>query len=237
MSNDPPASVSNRLLARLSPDDLELLGPLAAVDLPLRTQLERPNRRIDSVYFIERGIASVVANGSSKGTIEVGLIGREGVTGLAVIMAADQSPYDTYMQTAGSGLRLASDALRSAMKKSATLSQALLRYGHAYVVQIAQTALVNGRSKMEDRVARRLLMAQDRMGANEIPLTHEFLAAMLGVRRPGVTIALNLLENSGLIQTRRGIITILDRKGLVQSANGAYGASEAEFRRLFAEPA
>jgi CRP-like cAMP-binding protein len=101
------------------------------------------------------------------------------------------------------------------------------------VIQTAQTALANGRSKVEERLARWLLMANDRLDGNRVPLTHEFLSTMLGVRRPGVTLALQHLENQGLIQAKRGTVVIVDRTRLRKVSNGAYGASEAEFSRLF----
>src|SRR4030095_1660525 len=165
------------------------------------------------VYFIERGFASVVANGTGR-SIEVGLIGGEGMTGLAVVMGTDRSPHDTFMQVAGGGQRISSAKLRGAMEQSPALHRSFLRYGHAFVVQTAQTALANGRSKIEERLARWLLMAQDRLGGDEVPLTHEFLSVMLGVRRPGVTVALNLLEKQGLIRRMRGGVAILNRTAL-----------------------
>ena len=109
----------------------------------------------------------------------------------------------------------------------------LLQFAHAFIVQAAYTALANARSKLEERLARWLLMAHDRADGDEIPLTHEILALMLGVRRPGVTLALSILVRQGLIRTSRGFIFITDRRGLEKSSNGAYGVPEAEFHRLF----
>ena len=137
------------------------------------------------------------------------------------------------MQHRGSGQRIAASTLREAIEQSASLRHMLLRYGHAFLVQTAHTAMANGRSKIEERLARWLLMAHDRIERDELTLTHEFLAVMLGVRRPGVTVALNLLEKSGLIRTERGIIFITDRQGLEEHSNGAYATQEAEFQRLF----
>jgi CRP-like cAMP-binding protein len=229
-----PSQSTNRLLSRLSPGDLRWLAPhLKAVDLPLRKQLELRNKRIDSAYFIESGLASVVANGQGDRTVEVGIIGRDGVTGLAVIMGAERAPHDIFMQVAGSGQQLRADRLRDAMTQSETLRRSLLLYGHAYIVQTSRTALANARSKIEERLARWLLMAQDRMDDHAIPLTHEFLSMMLGVRRPGVTIALQFLEDRGMVRRERGQISIVDREGLKKISNGAYGASEAEFLRTF----
>jgi CRP-like cAMP-binding protein len=224
---------SNRILSRLSAADAALLAPrLTAVELPLRKQVEVPRKSIEHVYFLESGIASVVANGDNKRGIEVGLIGREGMTGLAVVMGADCSPHNTYMQCAGSGLRMDSNRLRDAMEESATLRPRFLLYGYAFLVQTGYTAMANGRSKIEERLARWLLMAQDRVDGNSLPLTHEFLSVMLGVRRPGVTVALNLLERAGVIRIGRGAVSIIDRDELETMSNGAYGRPEAEFHRL-----
>lgn len=226
--------IANHLLASLSAADFSLLEPhLEVVDLPVRKQLQTHNRRIDYVYFIERGIASVVTRDSGKQRIEVGIIGREGVTGLAVIMETDRSPNDTFMQMAGDGRRIKAGRLRESMEQSASLRRTLLHYGHSFVIQTAHTALANGRNKLPERLARWLLMAHDRVDGDDIHLTHEFLSIMLGVRRTGVTVALNQWAGAGLVETRRGVITILDRKGLVEVSNGSYGAPEAELRRLF----
>jgi CRP-like cAMP-binding protein len=230
-------STRNRLLSRLSRSDFALLeSQLEAVDLPVRRQLERPNRQIDHAYFIERGFASVVANGMDNRSIEVGLIGWEGMTGLAIVMGTDRSPNETFVQAAGHGQRITAAKLRQAMERSTSLHRLLLNYGHAFLIQAGHTAMANGRSKIEERLARWLLMAHDRQDGDELPLTHEFLAMMLGVYRPGVTVALSLLEKEGLIHTNRGVITIIDRKGLEKNCNGAYGASEAELHRLFGRP-
>jgi CRP-like cAMP-binding protein len=215
---------SNGLLARLSRADLSLLEPkLEAVDLPVRRQLHPRNRRIEHVYFPESGIASVVANGPHA--LEIGIVGREGMTGVALVMGIDERPrHETYIQVAGSGHRLSADHLRGALEASTTLRQVCLQYAHAFMTQMADTALSNGRHKIEERLARWLLLADDRLDDHEIPLTHEFLSVMLGTARPGVTIALQELERRGWITLRRGVVTIIDRKGLARSSNGAYVA-------------
>jgi CRP-like cAMP-binding protein len=218
---------SNRILSRLSRQEFALLEPhLEAVDLPVRKPLEARRKRIDQVYFIESGFASVVANGSSKPSIEVGIIGREGMTGLAIVMGHDRAQHETYIQVAGRGLRISAAKLREADERSMTLHRAILRYAHTFLLQTTTTALANGRSKIEERAARWLLMADDRIDGDDLPLTHEFLGLMLGTHRPGVTIALQALEKAGLITTRRSHITIIDRKGLEKSSNGTYIRSD-----------
>ena len=215
---------ANHILSHLVPADLGLLEPhLQAIDLPLRRELETHNKRIGYVYFIESGFASVVANGSTKSGIEIGIIGREGMTGSSVVLVSnDRAAHDTYMQMAGNGQRMRVANLREAIMQSADLHHVLLRYVRSFLLQTASTALANGRSKIEERLARWLLMAQDRIDGDQLPLTHEFLSVMLGVRRPGVTIALQKLAGEGLIAHRRGIITILNRRGLEAHSNGIY---------------
>jgi CRP-like cAMP-binding protein len=203
---------------------LQLLEPhLVAVDLPVRKQLQARNSRVEQVYFLTSGIASVVANGENA--IEVGMIGREGMTGVSLLLGdTDRIPHETYMQVAGAGQRLPARRLREAIAESATLHQVLLSYVHIFLTQTTQTALANGRSNIEQRLARWLLMAHDRIDGDEIALTHEFLAVMLGARRSGVTIAVEELERKGFIAHRRSLITIIDRDALEHSSNGTYTA-------------
>lgn len=221
----------NRLLASLSARDLARLKvSLRPVDLPLETVLEKANEPIRTVYFFESGIASVVAGNGQA--IEVGLIGREGMSGLSIVLGDDRSVNQTFIQAAGSGLRMTAKDLRTAMEQSKTLRLSLLRYAQVFSVQVAQTAVVNGRGKLEARLARWLLMAHDRYDHMAFPFTHRFLALMLGVRRPGVTVALQALEGYGLIRATRGKITVIDRKGLEARSDPAYGVPEREYRRL-----
>jgi CRP-like cAMP-binding protein len=223
---------SNAILSRLSRDDLKLLKPhLEAVQLASGKRLERRNGKIEHVYFIERGFASVIAE-ADKRNVEVGLIGREGVAGLACVTGAENSPFETLVQLDGEALCMASASLRGCVRQSGALLEGLLRYTHLLLVQIASTAIANARGKVEERLARWLLMAHDRIDGDELALTHERLALMLGVRRPGVTEALKLLESKGLITTDRRAIIINDREGLKNNSL-AYGAPEAEYRRLF----
>jgi CRP-like cAMP-binding protein len=213
----------NHILSRLSAADLALLEPhLKPVDLPVYRPLEDRDKRIDHVYFIEAGFASVVANGSGKPSIEVGIIGREGMTGLAIVMGQQQAPHDIYVQAAGKGQQIRATKLREADERSNTLHRAMLQYAHAYLLQTTATALANGRSKIEERLARWLLMADDRIDGDQLPLTQEFLSLMLGVRRSGVTTALQALERKRLIARKRGNILILNRKGLEKKSNGTY---------------
>ncbi len=223
----------NRLLESLSTDDFDLLEPhLEAVTLGLRKPLERPNRRIGAVYFPEAGFASVVAVQSNGKQVEVGLIGREGMTGLPIVLGNHRSPLSTYVQAPGKGKCIPATELRKATQSSVSLRNSLLKFVQAFGVQTAQTAICNAHARLDVRLARWLLMAHDRIGEDTLPLTHEFLSLMLGVRRPGVTEALHALRNQGLISYGRGQIAVKDRKGMERKAGQAYGIPEAEYRRL-----
>jgi len=223
----------NRLLARLSQRDFQLLkAHLEPVVLKLRHDLEKPNRPIEDVYFMETGIASVVAVQSGEKRVEVGLIGCEGMSGSAVMLGNHRSPHSTYIQVEGEGQRIKSDKIRKAMEDSPSLRGVFLRYVQAFMVQTAHTAIANARTKLDQRLARWILMAHDRVASSTLPLTHEFLSLMLGVRRAGVTEALHALSEQGLIRAGVGKITMLNRKGLERCAGVSYGVPEAEFRRL-----
>jgi CRP-like cAMP-binding protein len=225
----------NRFLASLSRSDRVLLEALLKpVELKFRQRLEAANARIRTIYFVERGLASVIGIGvRDKPCAEVAVVGREGMTGVACVLGAERSPHETLIQLEGSGQYMSAADLRHAMAESRTLTSSLLRYAHVYGVQVAQTAVANARGTIDERLARWLLMVHDRIDGDDVRLTHEFLALVLGVRRAGVTLALNKLETQQLIANGRGCITVLDRDGLGEVAGGLYGVSEAEFERLF----
>jgi CRP-like cAMP-binding protein len=206
------------------------LGPLERVSLPIRTRLDTMNGAA-SVYFIEDGVASVVADVDNKLVVELGIVGREGLIGLNVVYGDSEDPFHVFMQVDGSAMRADAEAVRSAMSTNPEFRSLLLRYARAFSIQVATTALANGRSKLDERLARWLLMVSDRVGTT-FPITHEFISIMLGVRRPGVTLAVQILEGNGLIKATRGTIVILDREGLVELAHGAYGFAEHHYQRL-----
>jgi CRP-like cAMP-binding protein len=223
----------NRLLAALSPTDLALVEPhLNFLAVAVRHEIERPNRRIDTVYFMNAGIASVVAVQPDETQVEVGLVGPEGMTGTAVVLGGDQSPHSTYIQVAGEAQWIKADELRKAMSASESLRTMLLKYVQVFMVQSSHTAIANARAQIDRRLARWILMAHDRTGDKMLPLTHEFLSLMLGVRRPGVTEALQSLKQQKLIETGRNQIAILNRNGIEKAAGHSYGAPEKEYRRL-----
>jgi hypothetical protein len=164
--------------------------------------------------------------------VEVGIVGRDGMSGIPIIMATDRSPNNVFVQVPGRGQRLSSERLRIAIEKSSSLHKLFLAFAHGFMTQTAHTAVANGRGKLEERLARWLLMAHDRLDGDELPLTHEFLSMMLGVRRAGVTTAFHLLEKKGLVGATRGLISVVDRGGLEETAGEYYGLSEKEYKRL-----
>src|ERR1700722_12885958 len=167
----------NRLLAAMSPADLALIQPhLTFLAVAVRHEIERPNRRIEAVYFMDAGIASVVAVPGGETPAEVGLVGPEGMTGTAVVLGGDQSPHSTYIQVAGEAQWIKADQLRKAMRASDSLRALLLKYVQTFMVQTTHTAIANARAHIDRRLARWILMAQDRTSNKTLPLTHEFLA-------------------------------------------------------------
>ena len=156
------------------------------------------------------------------------------MTGLPIVHSADRSPCDTFIEVVDEGQCISTQKLRQAMNESATILKCFLRYAHVFAVQTGCTALANARGNIEERLARWLLMTHDRMDGDKLGLTHEFISLMLGVRRPGVTDALQGFEAKGLIERARSTVVVKDRAALVEAANGLYGPPEAEFKRLFA---
>ena len=214
---------ANRILSRLAPKDYALLQPhLEFVSLPRGTRLQIKNRRIDHVYFMESGIASVMSG--SHENVEIAMVGREGMIGVSAALGdGSRAAYDARMCIAGGGRRLSVRSLRSAMNGGSSLTAGLLWYANAFLNDVAQTAITNAVGTVEERVARWLLMAADRTAGHPLPVTQETLAAALCVRRAGVFHALADIEREGLIARSRGVITVLDRKGLQRRcANGTY---------------
>src|SRR5215204_2293808 len=157
------------------------------------------------------------------------------MVGLPVVLGIDRSPHGYMVQAAGEALRIPAQDLRTAIQQSPSLQAGFLHYTHALMVQTAQTAYANAGFSIEARLARWILMTDDRLEGGDLPLTHDFLAMMLGVRRPGVTIAVQSLEGNRLIRAKRGRITVLDRTGLEEVADSAYGISEAEYASVMGQ--
>jgi CRP-like cAMP-binding protein len=215
----------------MASEDFDLL-PLQPVTLSLHEVLLSAEKPASHVCFVESGFASVTTD-EALGQVEVGMIGREGLIGaVPVLLRADRSPLSCSVQRPGQGYRVAVPDLESAVARSPGLHALLLRYVQAVVVQGAFTAYSNAGFTIEVRLARWLLMCHDRSDDDVLLVTHGFLSTMLGVRRPGVTVAVQVLEGHGLVRARRGRITVLDRAGLRALAGRSYGLAEAEYERL-----
>jgi CRP-like cAMP-binding protein len=227
------STVRNRLLRAMSAEDFERLQPhLDPVELISGQILIPPDTRIERLYFLESGIASITAGGAN-GRVEIGMIGREGVVGVTpVLLGSDRIPYDHFVQMPGSALGIRAEAVSEAADESPVLRNLLLRYIVTEMIQTRQTAFINGTLEIEARLARWLLMCHDRADGDELPLKHEFLSMMLGVRRAGVTLAMQQLEGAGCIRAKRGRVTVVNRELLVEMADGGYGTPESEYARL-----
>src|SRR5215218_5012042 len=231
-----PLHTRNRLFNSLSDPDRALLIPnLVSKSFRQHHHFEREGKAFDHVCFPETLVASIVA---SQGDIpiEIGLIGCEGMTGMAAVLGTGQSPNATFVQIAGEGLVISITDFTQALNQSASMRSALLRYFPVLTLQTAHTAIANSVGKLPIRLARWLLMAHDRVNGDELVLTHQFMALMLAVRRAGVTEAVNDLQKRRLIKCSRGVVTVLDRKGLEKIAGKFYGKPEAEYRRLIGNP-
>jgi len=228
---------SNQLLSGLSSDAMLLLQPLLERhELVFRAIIQRPHEVMEHTYFIESGLVSMIAKTSQDRQVEIAVVGREGMIGTMIVLGADRSPDGGLVQVPGMALRITTADLSNAMSANPSIRARLLLYVQAYLVQVSQTALANSRGNVEQRLARWIAMAHDRVDGDVYEQTHEFLSLMLGVRRAGVTVALHNLEGEGLIRAKRGAITILDREGLNIYANGLYGPPEREYARLLASP-
>jgi CRP-like cAMP-binding protein len=198
--NSPNNGSRNRLLAMLSPADRTMLAPaLEEIELTVRQVVEAPNEPIAHVYFVESGLVSVVGTATDKHRIEIGMVGYEGMTGLSIVLGADRSVNEALVQASGTAMRITAEALREMIAASSSLSVSLLRYVNVFMVQGSQTALANGRGRLEERLARWLLMWDDWLRPSTLHVTHESLALLLGVRRPGVSDTVAVLESKGLI--------------------------------------
>ncbi|WP_082502640.1 Crp/Fnr family transcriptional regulator [Methylobacterium sp. Leaf100] len=222
--------LQNRLLANLRPDLFEALAPhLTSVSLDQHHVVETSLETISHVCFPGPGIISIVARTPGDIGMETGLVGPEGMTGLPLLYGVEQAPYDAFVQIPCRVLRIPASDFQEALATNRILHLHLLRYAYAFSIQVAQTALCNGRFPIEQRLARWLLMSHDRLGREDITLTHEFLSLILGVRRAGVTMALHGLVARGAVAIHRGMIVIRDRALLLGTAAGAYGLPESVY--------
>ena len=236
MSGEVPAAhgrMRNLLLSALPLEEFELVRPhLEPVFFEQRALLFEPEQRIEHVYFPESAVLSLVNRLEDGMTVEVGTAGYEGMAGLSLFLADDTSSVQVFAQIPGAATRIEARAFTRLAGVPGPLHSILLRYTQAFLTQVAQTAACNAAHLVEQRCARWLLMTHDRVDGDTMPLTHEFMAFMLGVRRAGVTVAMSTLQDGGLIRYGRGKVSIEDREGLEGAACECYRVVRAHFERL-----
>lgn len=226
--------MENRLLAKLSGEELERLSPhFERVSLAHGDYAIVPEEPIRHVYFPLSCLLSLVTTMSDGSSVESGTVGREGMSGVPVILEAGQTTMPTFCQIPGDALRVRADLVRAAYERSEQTRRVINRYVHTVVVVGSQSAACNALHRVEERMCRWLLMSSDGVASDEVNLTQEYLATMLGVRRPGVTEVAGKLRADGLIDYSRGSIRIVDRAGMERLACECYGRVKGEYERLF----
>lgn len=231
--SESPNLAENQLLAALPLSEYQRLVPnLEKVSLSLQQVIYEPGEPIRHVYFPHQAIVSLVSTMSDGSTVEVGLVGKEGMVGLPVIWGGSTTTTRAFVQMADSGIRMKASLLKTEFERGGQLQSLLLRYMQALHTQISQTAACNRLHMVEARLARWLLSVHDRMQTDSFPLTQEFISQMLGTRRAGVTEAAGVLSDAGMIRYTRGRITILNRKELEATTCECYGIVKGEFTRL-----
>lgn len=229
-----PGTPDNQILAALSAADYQRLAPhLELVTLTSQQVLYDVGEPILNVYFPNRSIISLINTMEDGATIEVGLVGREGMVGIPAVLDNAVSIHRAFVKIPDTALRVRADVLRAEFNQGGTLQRLLLRYTQLLLVQLSQSAACNRFHTIEERLARQLLLIQDSLQVNEFLLTQEFLAQILGSRRSGVTVAAGTLNQAGMICYTRGRITILNREGLESVSCECYQVIREEFKRLF----
>ncbi len=224
----------NLLLGLLPRDERQKLFPdLRQLHLTVRHTVFQADRPIDYIYFPQDCLISVHTRMQDGVAVETAVIGREGVVGLPVFLGGGQTASTAFCQVPGRSLRTSADVFRAAVRASPAFERMLLRYTQALLTQVQQSAACNRVHSIEERCARWLLMTQDRVERETFELTQEFLAEMLGVRRPRVSVAASLLQRAGYIRYSRGRVRVVDRAGLEAAACECYGVMAREYARLF----
>jgi CRP-like cAMP-binding protein len=234
----PHSTPSNRLLAKLPPRECQRLMPhLRPVELGFKDVLFDPDEPIRHAYFPTAGVVSIVSVMQDGKVIEVGTIGDEGVVGGPVLLGADAAPYQCLVQVPGRALRGPVGVLRREADQDGPIRELLLQYQATFLTQVMQGVACNGLHPVGQRLCRWLLMAHDRVHADELPLTHDFLAQMLGVRRTSVGDVLASLQDQGLVRSGRSKVVVLDRAGLEAASCECYRVIREQYDRLLGPPA
>ena len=226
-------SFNNRLLSGLPPADMALLLPhMRLVDLQQKHVLYDVGQAFEVVYFMEQGVTSVLTTMEDGASIEVGMVGFEGLVPVTALLGEKISEQHIVVQLPGRAAKISLDHCRAAFDKSPAIRAAVLSFTNTFLHLSAQTAACNRLHSVEQRLSRWLLMSSDRFQSETLPLTQEYISSMLGVRRVGVTETAGELQRSGLIRYNNGNITIIDRAGLENTACECYGIDRARFESL-----
>lgn len=224
---------SNLILSLLSDADRRrIIGCCKQVPLDIETVLYEAGGVIDFVYFPLHGMVSMILSTNSGFTIEVGVVGNEGIVGNALALGAERSHVKALIQVKGEFLRMSRKDFLAELEEEGDFARLVKRFSQALTIQISQSLLCNGAHSMEERICRWLLMTHDRAGSDRIQLTQHFIAEMLGVRRPSVTVAAGLLQKAGLIGYSRGSVNVLNRAGLEAAACECYAIANKEMDAL-----
>jgi CRP-like cAMP-binding protein len=223
----------NHLLEALPSEDYERLAPqLELIPMKLGDVLYEPGTRMRHVYFPTTSIVSLMYVMEDGASAEIAIVGNEGILGISLFMGGDTTPSRAVVQGAGYGFRLKAQHLKDEFARFGPMLRLLLRYTQALITQMSQTAVCNRHHTVDQQLCRWLLLSLDRLASNELVMTQELIANMLGVRREGVTEAAGKLQEAELIRYRRGRITVLDRPGLEARSCECYHVVKAEFDRL-----
>ena len=223
----------NQILAALPASEYKrLTDHLKPVHLISGTILLEPNEPIEKIYFPQRAMISLVSIMMDGSTTEIGLVGNEGMIGLPAILGGESTTSRTIVQISGTALEISADIIKEEFQRGEKLYELLLLYTQALLTLVSQSAACNRQHNIEERLARWLLSVQDCVMQDELPLTQEFIANMLGTRRSGVTVAAGILQQAGIIRYSRGRITIVDRQRLENTACECYQLVQKEFIRL-----
>jgi CRP-like cAMP-binding protein len=230
----PTRNFENRILAALPLEEYaRLKGSFQTLPLRRRTILNEPRRPVmDTVYFPRTAVASMVTKMEDGSTLEIATVGNEGIVGLPVLLGTDTMRMDVFIQIDGEAVALPASVIREAVRGKKPLGWFVQRYTQAFLSQIAQSAACNQLHPIDRRCARWLLMSHDRVPGDEFPVTQEFLAQMLGVRRATVTSAASILQRAGFVRYHRGRVRIVDREGLESASCECYRVMRAEYERL-----
>jgi CRP-like cAMP-binding protein len=233
MQDQPRPQSQNHILASLPPEDYQRLAPhLEQIELPHGQIIQEAGSQIEHVYFPQRSMVSLVSHTVEGQSVEVGVVGFEGMMSISAVLGVDKSPHEMLVQIPNGAMRLPVRALRDEFKRGGALHDRLLRYTQGLLLQTSQIAACNHLHSVSERLARWLLMSYDRCECEDLPFTQEFLALMLGVRRAGVTEAALILQAEESIDYKRGHIRILDRQELMEHTCDCYKIVKKEFDLL-----